>query len=273
MVAFYRMLFSTMLILPWLSLQKTSRSEFKALHIKQIGIMVLSGVLLAVHFILWFESLRYTSVASSTVLVTLQPVFTFVGSYFLFQERLRGLAIMGGVLALIGSFIIGMGDFRIGGEALFGDILALLGAAVIAIYFLIGKSVRQVTSLPTYSFIVYGSSSVFLAVYCGVLGYPFQGHSQQDWLLFAGLALIPTLFGQTVMNGLIRWMSPSTISMSILGEPVGTCILAYFLLGERLTMEQLIGSFVILLGIFFYSLFSRTPAPTKPKMAKNVHSS
>ena len=257
-VAFYRMLFSTVLILPWLFLHKHSLSEFRSMKRRELYTMILSGVLLGVHFVLWFESLRYTSVASSTVLVTLQPIFAFAGSYFLFGERLRKMAIIGGILSIIGSFIIGIGDFRIGGIALLGDVLALLGAAVITIYFLIGKSVRQVYSLPVYTFIVYLSSSVFLALYCAVLGTSFIGYADQDWLLFLGLAVIPTLFGQTVMNGLIRWMSASTISMSILGEPVGTCILAYLILGDKLTIEQWIGSCVILFGILVYTLSTRT---------------
>ncbi len=257
-VAFYRMLFSTILILPWLIFNKHSLPELRSMKRRELYTMILSGVLLGVHFVLWFESLRYTSVASSTVLVTLQPIFAFAGSYFLFGERLRKMAILGGVLSIVGSFVIGIGDFRIGGIALLGDVLALLGAAVITIYFLIGKSVRQVYSLPVYTFIVYLSSSVFLALYCAVLDAPFIGYADQDWLLFLGLAVVPTLFGQTVMNGLIRWMSASTISMSILGEPVGTCILAYLILGDQLTMEQWIGSCVILIGILVYTLSTRT---------------
>lgn len=273
-LAFYRLLFSTILMLPWVMLFKSNRQELRTLHRHNVYKMLLSGLLLAIHFVLWFESLHYTSVASSTVLVSLQPLFTVIGSYLFFQERLPRMAYFGGVLAIFGSFIIGIGDFRIGGQALWGDLLALGGAAMIAVYLLIGKSIRQQVSLPTYSFVVYFSSSAFLAIYCASLGLSFGGYSRQDWLLFAALALIPTLLGQTIMNGVIRWVSPSTISMSVLGEPVGTCILAYFLLQERLTLEQWIGSLVILCGILIYSLYSRT-AGTKANIAESAsaHSS
>ncbi|MCK9906986.1 DMT family transporter, partial [Frankia sp. Cpl3] len=93
-------------------------------------------------FLLWFESLRYTSVASSTVLVTLQPLFAFIGGYFLFKERVSALALSGSLLAITGSFVIGWGDFQVGGTALWGDALALLGAMTVTGYWLIGQYVR-----------------------------------------------------------------------------------------------------------------------------------
>lgn len=261
-IAFYRMLLSTLFIIPMLLWNKNAWKEFRSLTARQLLLFVLSGLLLAVHFILWFESLRFTSVASSTVLVTLQPLFAFIGGYFLFGEKLKGMAIMGGILAILGSIIIGVGDIKIGGMALLGDCLALLGAAVITAYFLIGQHVRKAISLSVYTFIVYLASSVFLIVYCVALQYPLTGYSGENWLLFLGLALIPTLLGHTVMNWLIRWLSTSTISMSILGEPVGTCILAYFILGEIITMEQAVGASVILFGIFLY-IYSQQMAGKK----------
>ncbi|MED4731701.1 DMT family transporter [Aneurinibacillus migulanus] len=256
-IAAYRMFFSTVLLLPIFFYSKTAFQEIRGLTKKKWLLGILSGVFLAIHYVLWFESLRFTSVASSTVLVTLQPIFAFVGGYFLFGEKLKGLAIGGGVLAVFGSFIIGWGDFKIGGDALFGDILALLGAATITAYFLIGQHLRKSLSLVPYTFIGYSTSALFLFGYSLVLNHPITGYPTSDWVLFFCLAFVSTLLGQTIFNWLIKWLNTSTISMSILGEPIGTCILAYFILGEVVTRQQLIGSGVILLGIFLFLKYNK----------------
>ncbi|MFW2489720.1 DMT family transporter [Clostridium chromiireducens] len=248
-IATYRLVYSTLMILPVMILNKKYILEIKKLRLKQLAAVFLSGIFLAIHYILWFESLHFTSVASSTVLVTMQPLFAFIGSYFFFGERLKKLSIFGGFLSISGSCIIGFGDFNIGGIALIGDLLALLAAGVITAYFLIGENIRKNLSLVPYVFICYLSSSIFLLGYSVILKYPLIGYQNSDWLWFFCLALIPTILGQTVLNWLIKWLSTSTISMSILGEPVGTCILAYLILDESITYNQILGSTIILIGI------------------------
>jgi len=256
-IATYRLVFSTLMILPIMLFNKKYMLEIKKLKLKQLIAVVSSGIFLAIHYILWFESLHFTSVASSTVLVTMQPLFAFIGSYFFFGERLKKLSLFGGFLSILGSCIIGFGDFQIGGIALIGDLLALLAAGVITAYFLIGQSIRKKLSLVAYVFICYLSSSIFLLGYSVILNYPLIGYQNSDWLWFFCLALISTILGQTVLNWLIKWLSTSTISMSILGEPVGTCILAYLILGESITYNQIIGSTIILIGIGIF-LISQT---------------
>lgn len=251
-IATYRLVFSTLMILPVILFNKKYILEIKKLKLKQLAAVFSSGIFLAIHYILWFESLRFTSVASSTVLVTMQPLFAFIGSYFFFGERLKKLSLFGGFLSIFGSCIIGFGDFKIGGIALIGDILALLAAGVITAYFLIGQSVRKNLSLVAYVFICYLSSSIFLLAYSVILKYPLIGYANSDWLWFFCLALISTILGQTVLNWLIKWLSASTISMSILGEPVGTCTLAFLILGESLSYNQIIGSIIILIGICIF---------------------
>lgn len=259
-VAVYRLLFSVLFMLPFLFVFRGSWREIGSMTRRQWGLSVLSGVFLASHFLLWFESLRFTSVASSTVLVTLQPLFAFVGGYLIFRERISRMGILGGFIAIVGSFIIGWGDFRVGGTALWGDVLALLGAFTVTVYWLIGQYARKGMSLYAYTLIVYSVCSVVLVLYALALGFPLAPYPAEDWLWFVSLALIPTLLGHTIFNWLIKWMSTSTISMSILGEPVGTAILAYFILGETVTLPQFVGGAVILFGIY---LFIRYQASTE----------
>lgn len=263
-IATYRLIFSVLLTLPFLLWNRGILTEIRQLTKKQWLLSTLSGAFLASHFLLWFESLRFTSVASSTVLVTLQPLFSFVGGYFLFGEKLRPLALSGGLLAIVGSFVIGWGDFQIGGMALWGDILALLGAATVTAYWLIGQYVRQNISSLAYTLVVYTMTSLLLLAYDLVLGYELTGYPMSDWGWFFCLALFPTLLGHSIFNWIIKWLNTTTISMGILGEPVGTAILAYFILGEVVTLPQCVGGLIILVGIYLFIRYNQPVKAVEP---------
>ncbi|MFD2627198.1 DMT family transporter [Oceanobacillus kapialis] len=251
-IANYRLLIAVLLMAPLVLLKY--REEFRLIHKRDWLFSVLAGIFLALHFILWFESLNYTSVASSVVLVTLQPIFAFLGTYFFFKERFSPGAVISMLIALFGSIIISWGDFQISGMALFGDILALFGAITVTVYFLFGQSVRRSVSLMTYTFLVYGVSSITLLLYNLTVQNDFFGYPSDHWLLFIALAIFPTFLGHTLFNWALRWLSTSTISMGIVFEPVGATILAYFILDEVVTWTQLLGGTIVIFGLFLFIL-------------------
>ncbi|MCM3612504.1 DMT family transporter [Planococcus sp. MERTA32b] len=248
--AFYRMLFSILIMSPVFFLKYTH--ELKKLSKRDWGFTTIAGIFLAFHFILWFESLNYTSVASSTVLVTLQPLFAFAGTYFFFKESLSIKTIVSALIAIGGSVLIAYGDFQISGQALFGDILALIACALITAYLLFGQDIRKRLSLMTYTFVVYGVSTITLFFYIIIKGESFGPYPAQEWMWFILLALIPNLFGHTLFNWALKWVSTNVISIAILFEPVGAAILAYFILGELLSASQIIGGTVVITGILFF---------------------
>lgn len=247
--AFYRLLFATLILAPFLFQNKENWLALLSLSRKQLGLGLLSGLLLSIHYVLWFESLNYTSVASATVIVTLQPLFSFVGGYFLFKERYSKGAIAASFVSLIGCFIIGWGDFEVSIQALLGDLLAFIAAGVITAYFFVGQHIRKNLAVIPYSILGYSSSTIFLAIYAFTQHVSFVNYPASTWKAFIGLALFATIFGQMVFNWLLKWLSTSAISMSILGETVGTCILAYFILDEVLSLRQGIGITVTLIGL------------------------
>ncbi|MCA1032682.1 DMT family transporter [Bacillus timonensis] len=263
-IAFYRLFLTILIMMPFFLLKY--RHELLLITKRDWLYSVISGVFLAFHFILWFESLNYTSVASSTVLVTLQPIFAFIGTYFFFKEKLGIKAILSGVLGIGGSIIISWGDFAISGMALFGDFLALLACAMVTAYLLFGQTVRKRLSLMTYTFVVYGISSITLFLYVVSLGYSLFPYPSSDWGYFLLLAIVPTLLGHTLFNWSLKWLSTSTISMSILFEPIGASILAYYILKETVMWTQVIGGGVILLGISLF-LFSERQTRRQLKQA------
>ena len=249
-IAFYRMFFSVLIMSPIFFLKY--RGELKQLHIKDWVYSTIAGIFLAFHFILWFESLNYTSVASSTVLVTLQPLFAFVGTYIFFKEKVALQSIVAGAVAIVGSFLVGWGDFRISGSALYGDVLALIACALITGYLLFGQDVRKRLSLITYTMVVYSVSAVCLFLYVLIMGQSFGPYETSDWFWFIMLALVPNLLGHTLFNWSLKWVSTNTISVAILFEPVGAAVLAYFIFAEKLMVSQIVGGLVIVVGIALF---------------------
>ena len=249
-IAFYRMLFSVLIMSPIFLLKY--KSELKLLQKKDWLFSIVAGVFLAFHFILWFESLNYTSVASSTVLVTLQPIFAFVGTYFFFKEKLSFKIILSALVAIAGSMIISWGDFKLSGTAFYGDILALIACALITTYLLFGQDVRKRLSLITYTFVVYTISTITLFFYVLIKGESFGPYPESDWFWFIMLALIPNLLGHILFNWAIKWVSTNVISIAILFEPVGAAILAFYVFQETLTTTQTIGGLIVIAGILLF---------------------
>lgn len=253
-IAFYRMLMAGLVLLPFFLFSSSCRREFAGLQPRQWRQILAAGLFLALHYVMWFESLNFTSIASSTVIVCLQPLFSLWLERFISKKQIRTTALVGCAIALCGCFIIGAGDFQISGKSLFGDILAFVAAGVIALYFFVGESVRKDISAVTYSVLSYLISAGILLVYILLLGEPLHGFSGQTWAAFAGLALFSTIGGQFVFNLLLKKVPASAVTMSILGEPIGTCILAYLILHEVIVMQQFIGILVIMagMGVFFF---------------------
>ncbi|QBP40583.1 DMT family transporter [Paenisporosarcina antarctica] len=249
-IAFYRMLFSVLIMAPLFFWKYTA--ELKLLTKRDWVFSFVAGIFLASHFILWFESLNYTSVASSTVLVTLQPLFAFAGTYFFFKERISVKTILSGLIAISGAFLISWGDFKISGTALYGNMLALIACALVTAYLLFGQDVRKRLSLVTYTFVVYGVSTITLFFYVVFKGESFGPYAANDWLWFLLLAIVPNLLGHTLFNWSLKYVSTNVISIAILFEPIGAAILAFYVFNEYLISTQVIGGLIVIVGILLF---------------------
>lgn len=248
--AMYRLLFAVLLMVPYVYKKRAELTpSLRSLGPRDWFLLILSGLFLAIHFDLWFLSLAYTSVASSVVLVTLQPLFTFVGVMLVFKERLRPSMWFGGMMAISGSIMISWGDFALNARAFWGDMMALLAAFFISAYFMIGQSVRSRLAVSSYTFIVYGVAAVTLFWMALLEGSALWPEEPIDWFYFLALATFPTLLGHTLLNWAIVWVKASSISVAILGEAVWAALLAYVVFGETLSVSQWVGGGLILLGI------------------------
>lgn len=254
-IAMYRLLLTNLILLP---LVWKNRKDMFRLQPKQWGLLAGSGIMLGVHFLLWMESLRLTSVASSTVILTLQPVLVLLGSLWLFKEKVNRMMLTGMGIAVVGSITIGSGDFRIAGTALLGDVLSLLGTAAIAVHVLIGQHLRKGLGAFAYNFWVFFMAACSLAVYNAVMDFPFIGYPPKEWGIFLMMSVVSTLFGHYLFNWLLKVLNATTVSMAILGEPVCASLLAWMLLGEALTGIQLSAGILIIAGVWIFMRYRKT---------------
>ncbi len=223
--------------------------EFKQLTSKDLRLGLMSGFFLALHFATWISSLDFTSVANSVVLVNTNPLWVALLAPLIAHERIAPVASVSILVSVIGGAIIGAGDFAIGGSALLGDGLALAGSLCAAIYLLIGRNLRRKLSLLPYITVCYGSAAVILWILVLVSGLPMSGFSSGTYAAFWGMAFISQLIGHTSYNWALKWFSAGLIAVSLLGEPIGSTILAYFLFDEGLNLAKLVGGVLILAGI------------------------
>ena len=234
---------------------------------KEWAAIAFAGIFLAGHFGLWFESLNHTTVASSTLILALQPAIALVGGLVFFKEKIdiRTVAAMG--IAFAGVVVVGGGSFGGGSGALLGNILSFLAVVSVVLYLMIGQ--RNVKSINhwVYSFLVFLVAGITVAVFNLIGGIAFTGYSGNDWMVFLMLAIFPT-GAHIIFNLLLNYVNTTTVSMSTLGEPIGASILAVILLNEVLTSVEMIGGVLIIAGIFYFLRLqggSKQAVPKEPE--------
>ena len=254
-VAAWRLTLATLILTPFAL--KMVRSELRTLTRREWLNALASGFLLAIHFATWITSLAYTSVAASVVLVWTNPIFVGLASHLFLGERLSRGMVIALVVAIVGSVIIGMGDLGEGTHRLLGDLLALMGAVAGAGYFLIGRRLRARLSLLAYIYPVYGTAAVILMIVMLISGRAAIPQRSQTWLWMVLMALGPQILGHSSLNWALRYLSATYVTLATLGEPIGSTLLAWWLLGEIPTPWAVVGGMLILAGIFVASRSER----------------
>lgn len=246
-IAFYRMFFASLILLPFMFFR---RDEIKSISKTDWKILVTTGLLLSLHFAAWITSLRYTSVVSSVVLVTSHPlVVTWVSGWYL-GERSGKRVYLAIILSMAGILIMAVSNYQVEDWSPYGDILAFVGMLAVAGYLIIGRRMRRTMSTITYSFFVYALSSIILFVMALIFVGDLLTLPPREYLIFFSLALVPTIFGHTLYNWALRYVSARLVSVSLLSEPIGASLLAVVILNEIPPIFTVIGGAITLVGVF-----------------------
>lgn len=244
----WRMTLATLMLTPWAL--PAARREWPALTGRDWLRIALAGLALAIHFATWISSLAYTTVASSVILVSTNPIFVALASWYLLRERIGRRTILGVALAMAGTALVSYGDLDLSSRALVGDALALMGAVAASAYILLGRAVRAKLSTWAYVWPCYGLAGMLLMGTCGLAGQPLGGYGGLTWLILALLAAGPQMVGHSSFNWALAHFSPIFVTLAILGEPIGATLLAFAILGEAPGWMTVLGAIPILAGIY-----------------------
>ncbi len=270
-IAALRLTFATLLLAP-IALTRY-RGEIKSIRRNQILLGAASGLFLALHFATWISSLEYTSVASSVVFVTTGPLWVALLSPMLLNEKLTRAAVIGLGLALLGGIVIGLSDACViqnglqcpelnqvlQGSAMWGNFLALAGAWAVTGYLIIGRKLRAGMSLVPYIFLVYGMGAIVLLIIMFAAGHsPFVLEGKAYGWIFL-LAAVPQLIGHSTYNWTLRFLPATFVAVTTLSEPIGSAILAFYILNETPAFATIVGGILILIGIYLASRIKNDP--------------
>ena len=250
--AAWRLLWTVLMLTPVVVGKAPVRRELLQTPKKLVLLSILSGLFLAIHFVLWFESLQHTCVASSTTIVCTEVIWVCLGFCIFLKGRITWKAVAAIGVTLLGSVLIALSDSGSGGQ-LYGDILALLAAIAVAVYTLIGRVVREKCSTTVYTYLVYSACAAVLVLTCIAQSQNLFGYGWSAVIVGALLAVFSTILGHSIFSWCLKYFSPAFVSASKLCEPVVAAVLAGFLFGELPGWLQIAGGILILGGVLWYS--------------------
>jgi drug/metabolite transporter (DMT)-like permease len=254
-IALYRLAIASLILAPFALLDR--RRPLRGISRNDLLGMVGVGAILATHFTLWIGSLKIegvsVSVASSVILVTSHPLLVGVLSHYVLRERLNAWMALGIALGFSGVVVIAVADSTARSGSGIGDLLAFTGGIAAGFYFLAGRRLRQRIPLIAYAFVVYVSATGVLFLYA--LGLreslvPVGPDWRTEMALFLAMAVIPQIGGHTLYNWSLRWITAPIVSLSLVGEPIGSSLLAWALLSQVPGIAVGFGGALALGGIY-----------------------
>lgn len=245
-----RLIIAAVILLPSSRNLKLSEIQAKAFYYA-----IAAGVCLAIHFATWIASLAYTSIAASTVLVTTNPIWVGLFSWWWYQEKLTRQSILAIAVSLLGGIVIAIADSSSGSYSnpILGDILALIGAVMSSLYILFGSQAQR-RGLNTGSYIAIAYSTAAICLFPVPLLYntSYFGYTVQVYFYLFLMAIVSQVIGHTSLNWLVRWISPTFISLSLLFEPVVASFIGALIFQEIPSFNLLLGGLIILIGIIIF---------------------
>lgn len=257
-----RLILAAIILLPtWTSITKQKHSKTAYFY------AIAAGLTLALHFAFWITSLSYTSIAQSTVLVTTNPIWVPVFSWIAYREKITKITLLGILIAFAGGVLVALSDQTSNNytNPLLGNFLALIGAVTVSLYFLLGREAQnRGLSTRDYSTITYTAAAVILLPLPLFFGAGYAGYPSEVYLYIILMAIFPQLIGHTSFNWVIRWITPTLVSLTILFEPIVASFFGYLIFGEMPSNIVLLGGLILLVGVAVAVIGTRNPIASEP---------
>ena len=249
-ISFWRMLIGSLLLWVYSSFYKQWDIKKKKNYSKTI----LAGILLGLHFALFFGAIKLTLISNATFLGTLAPLFTLILEISILKRKFNPKVIFGLGLSLIGAYVIFGSEFDLSEKYILGNFLALICSLCLALCFMIAEKVRQFESTVVYTRLLYLSAAIILLLIALIGGTPLFGFSYYEYLGLIFLGVIPTIIGHNAIYYSVKYVSPTIVSAFPLGEPIIATILAFFIFGESIGFNIYIGGSITFLGLILIAI-------------------
>lgn len=258
-IGFYRKAFASVFLLPVIAARWKKEPWDWAQQRRLWPFTLGAGLILGIHFACWIGSIQLTTVASSLLVMSVQPVWAALLGFFFLKEPVprRGMFAIG--LALLGVGFIAWGDMGRGITALMGDGLALVSGIAAAAYLTVGRHLRRSLPLTHYLLTVYAASALCLGAAAVAARQPLAGFDDRTWLMFGLLAFFPSFLGHSLVNYAIRHLEAYRVNLSILVEPVVSTALAAVLFAEIPGPRFYVGAVLVSAGVLL-ALWRRGPS-------------
>ena len=213
--------------------------------------LLLAGLFFASDLGVWHFSILYTSVANSTLLANLAPIFVTLAGWLFWRRKVTRTFLVGMSLAIAGMFVLVGPNFAAGGTRLLGDALGALTGVFYAGYFLAIKVARD-AGASTARLMAWSTTITAIALLPVALAspHPFLPATVAGWWVLVGLALVTQILGQGLIAYAFAHLPASLSSVSLLIQPVMATLFAWWLFGEAIGPVQFVGGAVVLAGIW-----------------------
>lgn len=233
------------------------RDTLKHVSTKNYIWTFVAGAFLFLHFFTWFNAVKFTDIASASVLAALHPLVVLVITIFVFRRKVGVRPVMGIILALLGGVLIAGLDFQqLSASNFTGDVLSFLAAVFMGLYFTVGNEVRKDVPGSTYVFLVFLACWICFAVGMVVTKTPAFGYSTTDYVYIIGLTLVCQIGAHAVFNLCFGYVDSLYVSAWESGECVSAIIMGVLFLGQIPTSWQLIGCAVVVIGLLYYNYYT-----------------
>ncbi|MBU0517377.1 DMT family transporter [bacterium] len=247
-ISFLRFFFVSLLLWPIAGWKVPA--AWRLLDVKDRWRVVSAGIFLGIHMYFWVTAVNTTTIASAAFLIMTQPLIVAAVGHFVLKERIDKWIAWAMGLTLLGAALINGGDLQIGARYLWGDLLAIVGAAFAGFYLLAGRSVRQKIDILPYITLVYSVAAGILLPVCLIVGTPLFSLTQGAYFWIVMLALVPTLIGHSTFNWALRYLKAFTVNISIVVEPIGATLMAWFFFREQPSMMLYPGAALLIAALY-----------------------